>query len=392
MRDKKLNIKLIVAILFVVMFLGNYMQYQLSPLAPRLMETMGLTPGQFSSVFSAPMIPAILLGIIAGAISDKIGVKIVTSFGLIVMSIGLVARISAGAYSTMLVTMIGAGIGVALINVNQAKIVGNLFPRDKVSTILGITFAGSALGMIVGNATTSMLGSVRTVFILTAVLAVIVTVCWILFLKDGKQKGNAEAEQQISLGESLKAAAKSKNVWIVGICLMCIMGCNVAIASFLPTALQSRGIAESKSGILASVMNVGNLIGSFIGPVMIVKAKKTRMALSGIGIITAVCVIFGWKLPVVPLAIVLLIIGFCMGVFIPVFLSMPVLMPEIGPVYAGSAGGIVSTLELLGAGLIPTYIITPIAGQNFTTYFTIAGGVMLVMVVAVMLLPPTMDK
>ena len=48
MVEKKSNNYGIVAavILFVALIIGNYFQYQLSPLAPRLMETMGLTPGQ----------------------------------------------------------------------------------------------------------------------------------------------------------------------------------------------------------------------------------------------------------------------------------------------------------------------------------------------------------
>lgn len=32
---------------------------------------------------------------------------------------------------------------------------------------------------------------------------------------------------------------------------MCVMGCNVCLTSFLPTALMSRGISEQTAGILA---------------------------------------------------------------------------------------------------------------------------------------------
>lgn len=39
----------------------NYAQYQLSPLATSLIEELSISASQFSSLFTAPMIPAILL-------------------------------------------------------------------------------------------------------------------------------------------------------------------------------------------------------------------------------------------------------------------------------------------------------------------------------------------
>ena len=45
-------------------------------------------------------------------------------------------------------------------------------------------------------------------------------------------------------------------------------------------------------------------------------------------------------------------------------MSLPVMFPEIGPKYAGTAGGLAVTLELLGAVIIPTYIIVPLGGGN----------------------------
>lgn len=50
----------------------------------------------------------------------------------------------------------------------------------------------------------------------------------------------------------------------------------------------------------------------------------------------------------------------------PIFLSAPVLLEGLGTKYAGSAAGVISTLQLLGAVLIPTYILTPIAGENYS--------------------------
>ena len=76
----------------------------------------------------------------------------------------------------------------------------------------------------------------------------------------------------------------------------------------------------------------------------------------------------------------------------PTFMSFPALLPEIGPKYAGTATGIIATLELIGAVVIPTYIITPLAGTNFKLYFFMAGATMIICAFVILLLPELLKK
>ena len=375
--------KIVVIILFTALVLGNYFQYQLSPLGPVLMEDMGLSSSQFSSVFSSPMIPAIFLGIIAGMLSDKYGVKRVAAIGLAVTALGLCLRPFAAGYASMMGTMILGGIGVTFLNVNMSKIIGGWYPPEKVGSMVGIAMVGSTLGMTVGTATTAMMPSYTFAFAVSGIAAVVVFVLWILFMKDG-ESGQKSQESPL---ESLKVVLKSRNIWLVGLCLMCVLGCNVAVSAFLPTALQSRGISAGTSGIMASVLTVGSLLGSLLGPAVCGRMPSMKGFLIGLGVIAGVCAAFGW-MGAPPLIVVsLLLAGFCIGTLIPLYMSFPMLLPEIGPQYAGSAGGAITTLELLGAVIIPTYIITPIAGENFSLMFLLAGGCMILMSILVIFLP-----
>jgi NNP family nitrate/nitrite transporter-like MFS transporter len=56
-------------------------------------------------------------------------------------------------------------------------------------------------------------------------------------------------------------------------------------------------------------------------------------------------------------------------------------LKEIGPVYAGSAGGIISMMQMAGAFFIPTFILAPIAGTDYNMIFI--AGVLLIFSVAV---------
>ena len=62
-----------------------------------------------------------------------------------------------------------------------------------------------------------------------------------------------------------------------------------------------------------------------------------------------------------------------MGGIIPTLLALPVQFAAIGPKYAGTAGGVVGTIQLLGAVVVPNYILTPIAGDNFIVLFLVSG-------------------
>ena len=56
---------------------------------------------------------------------------------------------------------------------------------------------------------------------------------------------------------------------------------------------------------------------------------------------------------------------------IAALMMTPVLLKEIGPKNAGTAGGFIITLQLLGCVVVPTYLIVPLAGGNMTTFFSL---------------------
>jgi NNP family nitrate/nitrite transporter-like MFS transporter len=80
-----------------------------------------------------------------------------------------------------------------------------------------------------------------------------------------------------------------------------------------------------------------------------------------------------WIAPVGPImGIFLLLGGIFTGAIIPNFNTLPLRLKEIGPVYAGSAGGIIGTMQVTGAFFIPAFVIGAIAGQNYNLLFTLS--------------------
>jgi NNP family nitrate/nitrite transporter-like MFS transporter len=277
--------------------------------------------------------------------------------------------------------MLLTGFGAAFLNTNGAKIFGSWFPPEKIGAKMGIFLGASTLGMTAGMGTTALLGGKNIAFTIAAVLSVVTVVLWLLFIKKPReQEMSGEKPVTVPISECLKKTLKNRTIWFVGICLMFIMGCVVIISSFLPTILAGRGINAVSAGAYGSAITIGNLLGCLFVPIFVGRLGLNKPLIYLLAIISAVGAVFGWQAPQgILLVLSLCITGIAMGGLMPLLMSMPIQLPEIGPVYAGTAGGVIGTLQLLGAVIIPTYVVGPIAGTNINIFF-IAGGICMIVV------------
>ena len=83
----------------------------------------------------------------------------------------------------------------------------------------------------------------------------------------------------------------------------------------------------------------------------------------------------------------LFLAGFFVGGNMPLLMAVPIKLPDVGPKLAGTAGGLVATVELLGAVILPSYVLIPAAGGNLGVAFVLAGVCMLVPCAFTLLLP-----
>ena len=154
---------MIAAIIFLISAVGSYPQYQLSPLAYLIMPELELSLAQFSAVFSSPMIPGILLSLIAGILSDKYGVKRCMGIAGIISLTGVILRIFLGttSYTGLLICMILSGVIATFNNANFGKIIGSWFPLERVGIMVGIASTGSTFAMAAAMSTTALMPSIK---------------------------------------------------------------------------------------------------------------------------------------------------------------------------------------------------------------------------------------
>jgi len=390
MKENKLRrYGIIVAIICVaVYFIGNYMQYQLPTLHDVILEELSLSESQYSSVFTANLFPAIFLSLISGLLVDRFGPRICVGIAVILAAAGGVGRIFAASYGIMWICMLLSGLGCLFMTSSAAKILFPYFPPEKLGAIVGIVTAGSNVGMFVATATTSWFSGMKNAFVFSAVLGVLLALCWFVFVKKEGTEGAAEVKPAPIL-ESLKVCLRSKYIWIAGITMFFLLIAQVVISGFLPVTLKTvHNMSDKTSGYMTSAFMLGCILGSTFGPRLLNKVSSRRVYLLVSLIVAAVGIGFSWKIanPVL-LALALIITGASHGQFVPVIYAFPISLKDIGPTYAATATGLIATIEMIGATQVPSKVLTPILGNNYGGLLISAGLICLLAIVTINFLP-----
>jgi NNP family nitrate/nitrite transporter-like MFS transporter len=368
-------------------FIGSYAQFQLPPLAYKIMPSLHISNSQFAALMAGPMTGSIFISILGGTLADRYGMKKVITAGLALAVIGCFFRYGVTSFWPFLLMTILTGIASALLTSNLSKLFGAWFPPAQMGTVVGLYMISPMLASFLGTATTALFPSEGSAYIFSGVVCLIILILWMLLARN-KPEGAPDLPVLPAI-QYLGKAARSKSIWMGGICLFFVMGCSMTFNTFLPDVLRNlHGIDPVKAGFYGSLATFGGIFGCFMGPMICNRMGVMKPYLIIIALLGAAGTFWSWQLPVGPgIVIALILAGFMQTAIAPMIFSLPMLLPEIGPVYAGSAGGIISTLQVLGAVLIPTFIITPLAGSNVTVLFGLAALCSGLIIAPVLLLP-----
>ena len=125
----------------------------------------------------------------------------------------------------------------------------------------------------------------------------------------------------------------------------------------------------------------GNMFGAVIGPVLYRKLKKFSRLIFLFGGISIIGCIGGWMLhEQILMIIIYFITGIAIGGAMPIYFTMPIRLREISSDNISTAGGLITTFQLGGAVIVPSYIIAPIAGNNYPEIFILTAVVIAIAV------------
>ena len=352
-----------------------YAQYQMNVFSIDLITAYQISASRFAFLFTAPMLPAIFLSIPLGKLSDKIGYRNAIQLGLAFTILGLTGRIFAESYSTLWICMAFSGASSITLFVNSARVLEEVVPAEKSVLFMGIYTTSAVL-----------YSTLQKAYVGALVYAVVITVIWA-----GNyciEKENAENTEFRNADRSSEQKGKfsevlsCKGIWFTAVSLFCILGATITLNTFLPAALMEiHGFSKSQAGTVASMISFGNMFGAVIGPVLYRKLKKFSRLIFLFGGISIIGCIGGWMLhEQILMIIIYFITGIAIGGAMPIYFTMPIRLREISSDNISTAGGLITTFQLGGAVIVPSYIIAPIAGNNYPEIFILTAVVIAIAV------------
>ncbi|MDR0915720.1 MAG: MFS transporter [Oscillospiraceae bacterium] len=386
--------------ILILMCLGilaaQYSQFLMSQLGMTWLAATGNdnadTAQRFSTLITAPLIAGAVLSLASGALVDRFGIKRVLMVSLSVMLTGVTARIWVTNYYVMFVCMVSIGAVTTFFNANIMKLAGTWF-GTMAAFAIGIFSAVNSVASAFGTVLGAVFGdNYRAAFISAAVFGAVIWILWAVTpgVDGGKNAtlGAAEIEQKPAIREALAVVLRSRNVWILAAAMMCVSVAGNAAGLFLPEAFKARGISAGAAGIATLFGILGSAAFNLVSPRVIGKFRRPRAALAVIGVIGAACVGFAWLLELGPLMYFGLFVGgMCSYGLTPVLLQLPLSFAEIGKKYAGTAGGVIATIQLGGCVIIPTYLLLPLSHGNNTVFFALEGSLLLIFAAIAFVLP-----
>lgn len=368
---------------------GSYGQFQLPPLQDRIQAETGMSPAQYTQAFTAPMLPGLCLSLVAGVLIDRFGYRKMIALALLVSTLGAAGRIFCNSFFPYVVAMVLTGIAPTFVQANNAKIMSNYVPPEKLSFAIGVVMLGGSTANYLGTSTTHLYPSTTAAYVCSGILGLVAIVLWLLCLKEKKQPADKQsAEAPVTMGTALKTVIRSKNVWRIGLCMFFVETAFMSVTSTAPSALKSLNYEPGTAGLLAALLSVGSPIGNMLGAPLIIRSGKPKLCLFVIFAVTAVAFPLCWAAKSMVLCgFAFLLLGFCFGCGLITIASLPIRLPEIGQKFAGTAGGLINTMEMAGAFLLATYVIAPIANGDFRLQFLLAAGMVALGCLSVLLIP-----
>ena len=368
----------IIFLVALAQFATTFPQYQLPPIQGMIMTRTGMNLSQYIQCYTAPMLPAVLLGLYGGLLVDRHGPKPVIGIGILVSGIGIILRCVSNGYPLYFISMALTGVAPALIFSSGAKIMGQWFNPTHVSLAVGFMMLGGSFANLIATATTAFLPSDNAAYLLNGFICVVSLGIWLIFMKNrpdsSENPQSRSSSDKFSSGNALKQVLRSKTIWLVSLCMLFIMGFYMTIASSAPSALESIGYSQTQASLLATALSIGSPVGCILGSALVIRSGRVKIFLFSLIAITVIIVPTCWQsdIPVIVYA-ALLLTGFCYGTCQVTIMAIPTRLPEIGNIYAGTAGGLLSTIQMLGSLLLPSNILVPLAGDSYIILFLLAA-------------------
>ncbi|NUC74463.1 MFS transporter [Haloterrigena sp. SYSU A558-1] len=330
-----------------------------------IIDDVGLSSTQAGILTGAVPLTYIPLALFSGVAVDRIGPGRSLAAGVLIYGVAQIARSFAPGFPSLFVVTLLLGVGATAITFGLPKLVGVLFPPEKTGRPSAVYLVGastgSALVFAVGRPILGpWLGGWRPLFFWSGVVAVAYGLVWLVVTLragiDDRMDGDGGFSLE-SILEDLRLVLSHRELQLVVVIGTMYLLLNHGLQGWLPTLLESRGLAAGPAGQTTSILVASYVVGVLTVPELADRYGLRRPALMACGAVAFVGVagvIVGGTGPLVLVGIVVTGIG--VGGISPLVRAIPPDLEGIGARLTGTAVGFIFAVGELGGFFGPMLV------------------------------------
>jgi len=317
-------------------------------------DDLGLNIVQIGTVWGLGNLAGIFVSIIAGLLSDRFGTRRILSIFCVLVGITGALRGLSDGFFVLTVTVFINGIVRLVVPITVTKTIGLWFREKNLGLAIGIGAMGMGFGLMLGpmiSATvmSPALGGWRNVMYFYGAISALVGILWAFFGREPEMMLASASGSAVPLRQALSRLIRLKALWFLGLTMLFRVGCLMGMTGYLPLYLLNKGWTEvSADGTLAAFYAISTVC---VVPLAYLSDRLgSRKVILYPAVVTGiVCV---GVLPFVDGALVwamILITGIFMDIYMSLITTMLLETEGVGPVYSGTALGIVFTIAHVGS-------------------------------------------
>ncbi len=301
-------------------------------------------------------------------------------------------------YISLCVSMLlcGIAVGAAIPTVNRVP--GLYFPPGQLGLAVGITNSGFCIGAMLSTALGAtfilpLVGSWRNVLFVYSTVCFILGCAWLALMtgtqvprQNSAHKGSDE--KTVALHEALGVIFRSRDMWLILIVNVMLMGSFTAIMGYLPAYLANSGLPGNVGDSISSTLFFAGIAGALLVPLISDRIGRRKALIiacavimgAGTYLLTISNTVFLWVM--VPL------IGFAYMGVVALCYTIILELKGVNPAYKATSLGLAVTSQNIGGFLLPI-VGGLLTVSNFAWPFILWSAAILVAALCLFGLPET---
>lgn len=322
----------------------------LGELAANTSSTLVMVGGVITFLF----LGSLAAQLIAGPLTDKLGLRVVVLVSLLLVAFGLTTFTNVRSYPLMLALVLFTGMGQGGIDLSANLLVSAAYPRNTTPMLnllhfffgLGAFFGPALVGLAIVTTGSGMVVHwfAAGVFLLLAV--------WVFSMRADKGSSPPTASKRAADVTGVKSVYLSPVLWVIGLLVLIYVGAEYGLGSWSTRYMELTGGFSAQNGALVTSAYWGALtLGRLGGAAASRRLSRTRLlAISLFGSLVGTLGLVLSRGAVTPTIIFIILAGFSFGTIYPTAVAVTVAQ---FPSHQGKAVGLLAALGSIGGLTLP---------------------------------------